>query len=88
MSGPEANGSAARKIRRRCSQRQVTLSLWLCYSLFIVSMGVVIWQFVVLDFDRMMIAIVIALLASQLGLAIEKWLYEGEQFSYSEYLGR
>jgi hypothetical protein len=51
-------------------------------------MGVAIWQFVALDFDRMMIAIVIALLAGQLGIAIEKWLYEGEQFSYSEYLGR
>ena len=51
-------------------------------------MGVLIWQFLTLNFDHMMIALVIALLSSQIGIAIEKWLYEGEQFSYSEFLGR
>jgi len=51
-------------------------------------MGIAIWQLLALSFDHMMIAIVIALLAGQIGMAIEKWLYEGEQFSYSEYLGR
>ncbi|WP_253737776.1 hypothetical protein [Halohasta salina] len=51
-------------------------------------MGIAVWQLLALNFDRMMIAIVIALLASQIGIAIEKWLYQGEQFSYREYVGR
>ena len=82
------NGGVAHKIKNRCSQRQVKLSLRLFYSIFFLSMGIAIWQFLALNFDHMMIAIVIALLSSQIGIAIEKWLYSGEQFSYREYLGQ
>ena len=88
MTESGADGGVAQKIRSRYSQRQVKQSLGLFYSIFLFSMGIAIWQLLALSFDHMMIAIVMALLAGQIGMAIEKWLYEGEQFSYSEYLGR
>ena len=47
-----------------------------------------IWQLLALNFDNMWIALMIGLLCSQIAIAIEKLLYEGEQFGWSELLGR
>jgi len=41
-----------------------------------------------LEFNYLMIALVLGLLFSQIAMTIEKWLYEGDQFSWSEFVGR
>jgi len=47
-------------------------------------MGLLAWQLMSARFDQLWITIVAALLCAQIAMAIEKWLYEGEQMDWSE----
>jgi hypothetical protein len=47
-------------------------------------MGILAWQLLSARFDLLMITIVAALLCGQIAMAIEKWLYEGEQMNWHD----
>lgn len=88
MGQPEANRDLVGKIKQRISQQQVKQVLRIFYSLFLICMLIAIGLLLAIEFDYMMIVIVTGLLFSQIAMVIERWLYEGEQFSWSEYVGR
>lgn len=84
----EDTGGVVEKITCRLSQQHMKTVLRVFYSLFLICMGIMIWQLIVLNFDNMTIAMVIGLLFSQIAIAIEKLFYEGDRFGWSEFLGR
>ena len=84
----ESGSGILRNIKRRLSQQQIQTILSVCYALFFICMGVAIWQFIALNLEYMMIALVSGLVFSQIALAVEKFLHEGDQLRWSEILGR
>jgi 1,4-dihydroxy-2-naphthoate octaprenyltransferase len=88
MGQPEANRDLVGKIKQRVSQQQVKQALRIFYSLFLICMLIMTGLLLALEFDYLMIALMLGLLCSQIAMATEKWLYEGDQFSWSEFVGR
>ena len=84
MRGLETNRNFVEKIKHRVSQQQVKRTLRLFYGCFLLLMGLLAWQLMSARFDQLWITIVAALLCAQIAMAIEKWLYEGEQMDWSE----